>query len=89
MALHVAVNAYGAKLDDTAWKEERVNVTLAATGDWYTCTEITEILGAMVSPAYAMLAADSIGITWTTNVVTFAAVAGAATGVFELIIWGI
>lgn len=88
-AAAVTVNAFAGELDNTNYKIERVNVTLAATGDWYTCTDIATVVGAAVTPSYAMAAADSIGVTFATNVVTFAAVAGAATGVYELIVWGI
>ena len=87
-AAAVTVNSRVNDLTNPNYKIERVNVTLAATGDWYDCTEIHTVLGATVSPNYAMAAADSIGITWATNRVTFAAVAGATTGTFQLVVWG-
>ena len=87
-AAAVTVNNRLDKQDDTAYTEEIVNVTLAATGDWYDAINITTVASAVVSPAYAMAAADSIGVTWAANRVTFAAVAGAATGTFELVVRG-
>ena len=88
-AAAVTVNRYNEDLANPAYKEERVNVTLAATGDWYTCRNIATIQGFAIGPNYAMAAADSIGATYATNVLTFAAVAGGATGVFDVIIWGV
>jgi len=88
-AAAATINAAFYENDNTNYIIERINVTLAATGDWYDCVNIGTIVGASVSPNYAMAAADSIGITWATNRVTFAAVAGAAVGQFQLVIWGI
>ena len=88
-AAAATINAYAAKLDDTAWKEERVNVTVAATGDWYDCVEITTIVGAMISANFVIAAADAFDCAWATNRVTINTIAGGTTGTYELIIWGI
>ena len=87
-AAAVTVNTYNEDLANPSNKKERVNVTLAATGDWYTCRNITTIQGFTIGADYAMAAADSIGATYAGNVLTFAAVAGATTGVFDVEIWG-
>jgi hypothetical protein len=87
-AAAVTVNAASYENDNTNYIIERVNVTAAATGDWYDCINIGTVVGATISPAYAIQAADAAGITWSTNRVTLSLIAGAAVGVFELVIWG-
>ena len=88
-AAHVTVNAALMDLTKPNYKIERVNVTAAATGDWYDTTNIVQVTGCMITPAYAMAAADSCGVTFAGNRVTLALVAGAATGTFELLVYGI
>lgn len=69
-------------------RKEVINATIVNNADDYTSAEIGTIVGAHVSPNYAMAAADSVGVTFAANVATFSLVAGAANQVYTITLYG-
>ena len=89
VAAAVTVNWTGIDRTCPNMRREVVHVTTAATGDWYDATDFTTIVACNVSPNYAIAAADAVGVTFATNRVTFALVAGAAAQDYTLEIYGV